>query len=437
MAKQQIQSNRAPTRKQIAFSRRERQQLRMIYIGLGIVGALILTVLAFGLLQTFVFEPNAPVASVNGVEIITRDYQNRVRYERFVLEDEYAQISQQLAALQQPGNEQLAQFLQGQYEQRANQILQQRALVDRQTVDVMIEDKLVEAEAQKRGITVTPEEITEYIHRFLASQSGGLTAAAATEMATARAEASATAALWTPTPTFTPSPTITPTAEITQPTGTPTNTSTPTPTPTPNIIDEATLSTRYTEWLQTLADRAEIGQAEYEQFVRTFILREKLQEALGEEVPTSAEHAHARHIFVETEEEAKDVIERLEKGEDFADVAAELSTDEEGAAQDSDLGFVPRGTVIGPVDEALFTLPIGQVSEPIKSDIGWHIIEVLEREERELSPADYRRAQSQAYIDWLEEARATATIEDFWSVDKAPRDTLLEQPPLVPTPALP
>ncbi|MFC1976586.1 hypothetical protein ACFLXQ_09320, partial [Chloroflexota bacterium] len=57
---------------------------------------------------------------------------------------------------------------------------------------------------------------------------------------------------------------------------------------------------------------------------------------------------------------------------------------------------------------------------------GWHVIEVLEREERELTPADYRFSQQLAYRNWLDEARAAAAVEDFWSIDKAPEDPLLE-----------
>ena len=80
------QSSREPTRRQVAHSRKEREQLRLLYMGLGGVGLLILLVLAFGLIQTYVIEPNSPVAVVNGQEISTLDYRRRVQYERFLLE---------------------------------------------------------------------------------------------------------------------------------------------------------------------------------------------------------------------------------------------------------------------------------------------------------------------------------------------------------------
>lgn len=435
MAKRDTGSGRGPTRKQLARSRREREQLRLVYMGLGLVAVLVVIVLAIGAYQTYILEPNSPVATVNGTEITTRDYQTRVRYERFVLENQYLQILNQREAAAQSENQQMAQFLVSQYDQLANQILQQRSVVDRNTVDTMIEDKLIEAEATRRGITVSEEEITEYINRLLARQLGGLTAAAATETATARAEASATAALWTPTATLTPSPTLTATEEITRLAATPANMSTPGPTPTANVIDENALSTQYTEWLNALAKNADVDETEYRQIVRTIVLMKKVGEALGQEVPRIALQAHARHILVETEDEAKQVIKRLNQGENFADLAAELSTDPGSASAGGDLGFVPRGRFVKPVDDAIFTLPIGQVSEPIESQFGWHVIEVLEREERELSPLDYRASQRQAFDEWLTKARTEAAIEDFWSLDKVPPGSQLEpQQALPPSP---
>ncbi|MBN1217356.1 MAG: peptidyl-prolyl cis-trans isomerase [Anaerolineae bacterium] len=210
------------------------------------------------------------------------------------------------------------------------------------------------------------------------------------------------------------------------------NTPTPAPTPTLYVVDSSSLGTQYTAWLEALAENAGIDEATYRQIVRTFILRDKLQEVLGAEVPEVAEQAHARHILVETEEEAQEVITRLQAGEDFADLAEELSKDTGSSMSGGDLGFVPQGRFVAPIDEAVFTLPVGQISDPIESEFGWHVIEVLEREERELSPADYQLSQRLAYNDWLEKARSQAIIEDFWTVDKVPEDPLYEQQSQIP-----
>jgi parvulin-like peptidyl-prolyl isomerase len=421
MAKKEIQSSRGPTRRQVALSRKEREQLRIFYLGLGVVGALIIIVLAVGLTQTYIIEPNAPVAIVNGKEIITKAYHRQVQYERFLLQQQLNQLLQQQASLPEDNDDQFSQFLRNQYQQLTNQLLQQLSIVDRQALDNMIADELIADETAKRNITVSEEEITEFINRSLANQAGGLTEAAASETSTARVEASATAAAWTPTPTFTPSPTLTVTETMTEPTATPANTATPAPTPTLNIIGAETLAGQYRQWLDTLAQEVDIDEAEYRQFIRKTILQDKLRAAIGDETPRFAEQVRARHILVETEEAAKEVIERLEAGEDFADLAAELSQDTSSATNGGDLGFAPRGRYVAPVEEAVFTLPIGQISEPIETQFGWHVVEVLEREkERELSPADYSRSQRTAYDTWLNNALNSAEIEDLWSADKAP-----------------
>lgn len=428
MAKKETEAARGPTRRQIALSRKEREQLRTFYLALGLVGVLIIIVLAVGLVQTYIIEPNAPVAIINDKEIVTKAYQQRVQYERFLLEQQLNQLLQQQASLPEDNDDQFSQFLRNQYQQLTNQLLQQRTIVDRQALDNMIADELIAEEAARRNITVSEEEISESINLALASQTGGLTEAAASETSTARAEASATAALWTPTPTFTPSPTLTVTETITEPTVTPADTATPAPTPTFNIVDTETLADQYRQWLDTLAQEVGLDEAEYRQLIQKTILQDKVRETIGDELPRFAEQVRARHILVETEDEAKEVIERLEAGEDFADLAAELSQDTGSAASGGDLGFAARGRYVTPVEDAVFTLPVGQISDPIETQFGWHIIEVLEREmERELSPADYSRSQLTAYDTWLNNALNSADIEDLWSADKAPPDPFLNQ----------
>lgn len=421
--KREAESAQTPTRRQIALSKKEREQQRMIYMGLGLVGVLVLVVLAVGLIQTYVIAPNAPVGSVNGEEITTHEYQNRVYYDRFVLDDQLEQIRTELANLG-PADEtdQLGQFVRNQYQQYASQLLQQRSLVDRQSFDNIITDRLVAAEAAKRGLTVTEDDITEAINRQLAGRQGGYTQAAINETSTAQVEATATAALWTPTPTFTPSPTLTTTQELTA-TATPAPTTEPAPTATPKILSTAELSTAYTDWIAHVTDVTGLSEAQYRADVGQSVLRQKLRQALADETPRVAEQVNVRHILVDTKEEAEAVIKRLNDGEDFAAVAKEVSKDTGSAEKGGELGFAPRGSFVKEFEDAAFSLPIGQISDPIQSQFGWHVIEVLARENRELEPYDYAQKQRAAFDDWLTSARQSATIEDFWTQDKAPADT--------------
>jgi peptidyl-prolyl cis-trans isomerase C len=98
------------------------------------------------------------------------------------------------------------------------------------------------------------------------------------------------------------------------------------------------------------------------------------------------QEVHARHILVATEAEAKEVAERLKKGEDFAAVAKEKSKDT--GAEGGDLGFFARGQMLKPFEEAAFALDVGQISEPVQTQFGWHIIKVEAKRDQPLPTFD-------------------------------------------------
>ena len=98
------------------------------------------------------------------------------------------------------------------------------------------------------------------------------------------------------------------------------------------------------------------------------------------------EEVHAKHILVGTEEEAKEVKERLTKGEDFATVAKEKSKDKN--AEGGDLGFFSRGQMLKPFEEAAFALDVGEISDPVQTQFGWHIIKLEEKRDQKLPGFD-------------------------------------------------
>jgi peptidyl-prolyl cis-trans isomerase C len=98
------------------------------------------------------------------------------------------------------------------------------------------------------------------------------------------------------------------------------------------------------------------------------------------------QEVRARHILVATEAEAKEVAERLKKGEDFATVAKEKSKDT--GAEGGDLGFFARGQMLKPFEDAAFALEVNQISEPVQTQFGWHIIKVEEKRDQALPTFD-------------------------------------------------
>lgn len=91
----------------------------------------------------------------------------------------------------------------------------------------------------------------------------------------------------------------------------------------------------------------------------------------------------ARHILVEDEAKAKEMKAKLDQGEDFATLAKENSTDPGSAEQGGDLGWFGAGAMVPEFEEAAYALDVNQISEPVKTDNGWHVIQVTEKKEKE------------------------------------------------------
>ncbi|MGI6659473.1 MAG: peptidylprolyl isomerase [Dethiobacteraceae bacterium] len=112
------------------------------------------------------------------------------------------------------------------------------------------------------------------------------------------------------------------------------------------------------------------------------------------------EEIDVRHILVETEEEAEEVLALLRAGEDFAELAKEHSQDPGSADKGGALGFNGRGSFVKEFEDAAFALPVGEYSEPVKTEHGYHIIEVLERKEaKEVEFADVKEQVKEALIE--------------------------------------
>jgi peptidyl-prolyl cis-trans isomerase C len=138
------------------------------------------------------------------------------------------------------------------------------------------------------------------------------------------------------------------------------------------------------------------------------------------------EQVHARHILVQTEAEAKDIVAQLNKGADFGTLAKQHSKDP-GAAQGGDLGFFKKGDMVPEFADAAFALKPGQFSQtPVHTQFGWHVIKVEERKQDE-APSfeqahdELRQKMIQEDVQRvLKQARNDATVEKF-NIDGSPR----------------
>lgn len=111
------------------------------------------------------------------------------------------------------------------------------------------------------------------------------------------------------------------------------------------------------------------------------------------------EEVHARHILVAAEEEADAVKAELEAGADFAELARERSVDPSAQQNGGDLGFFSRGMMVGPFEDAAFALSEpGEISDPVQSDFGWHVIQLQAKRQSEPPPFEQVGQQLQQQV---------------------------------------
>jgi peptidyl-prolyl cis-trans isomerase C len=181
---------------------------------------------------------------------------------------------------------------------------------------------------------------------------------------------------------------------------------------------------------QSLADRPDVKRRLV--FDRNRLLMESLLQDAGKSaLSDDAEHkvyeeavkqvkneeeVHARHILVPTEDEAKAILAQLKGGADFATLAKEKSKDP-GAAEGGDLGYFTKEQMVPEFADVAFKLPKGQLSDPVKTQFGWHIIKVEDKRTRPTPTFDQVKPQIENYVahraqaDLVENLRKSATVE--------------------------
>ena len=156
---------------------------------------------------------------------------------------------------------------------------------------------------------------------------------------------------------------------------------------------------------------------ELEQKVTEESIRDGYEQFLKDNPPT--EELHARHILVETEEKAKEVLSEIQGGKDFAEAAKEHSTGPSGP-NGGDLGYFGADAMVKPFADAAFAMQAGEISSaPVQTEFGWHLIKVEDRRETPQPAFDEMRDQisqqlsQEAASEILEGLRGNATIEKF------------------------
>lgn len=148
---------------------------------------------------------------------------------------------------------------------------------------------------------------------------------------------------------------------------------------------------------------------------RSAIVGQKLLEHITGDVPETAAFVHARHILCDTLDDCQAALDRLNAGEPFDQVAADVSKDETSAARGGDLDWIARGMLpSAQLEQEIFLLQPGQRSGVVQTDFGFHIIEVLERDEaREMSAEQRYTLREKLLMEWLDQRRRESEIEIY------------------------
>jgi parvulin-like peptidyl-prolyl isomerase len=396
MAKRSKTEERRPaaeeTRKQAHHRRRDEEKNRRLLIGLGAVAAILIILIGTGLIQELVIKPNQPIATVNQARISSQEYRKRVLFDWY----------------------------------QANNQVQDPQGSSVQVLDQMIDEELIREQARQRGITVSPDEVTTYLEEQFGYRRNP--------------------------PTPTPAPDISPTP---RPSPTPGGSPTPTPLPTPTPISLEAYQTAYKTYLERLGKTTGMKESDYRALAELDLLRQKLFEAAATDVPTTEEQVRVQHILVRivepqptaalpegqpqptpnpsaqptpvpvTADQAlariSEIKKQLDAGADFAALAKQYSEDTGSRDEGGELGWFGKGRMVAEFEDAAFKLQPGQVSDPVKTQFGYHLIKVEERDPaRSIDPSSLQQKKYEAFQKWLSDLRTAAKVERNWSLDKVP-----------------
>ena len=197
-------------------------------------------------------------------------------------------------------------------------------------------------------------------------------------------------------------------------------------------------------------------------FARKKLLMEGLLQSIGKEALTDEamhkvydeavkqigdeKEVHARHILFrvaagdekaskEAEEKIKAVIARLKKGEDFAKVAGEVTEDPSGKANGGDLGYFSKDQMVPEFSEAAFKLENGQISDPVKTQFGWHVIKVEDKRVKPAPKFEEVKPQIENFVVRKAQAELVTKLRAEAKIERMDKPAKADDKPAAPAPA--
>lgn len=338
-------------RRHRSLRQKEARIRRRIIIITSITLVLVAGLIAYGLLNEYVFKQRRAIAVVNQDKISVGAFQRRLRFEQDNLVsqiNQYIQFGQQFAS--QGGSNPFQSII--------DQLVSDLSAPENYSLtvlDTMTEEALIRQLAAQYDVSVSPDDVQLYIEGQFGYDRNA-----------------------TPTPTPEAGNAVTGTVAAGG-----------------NITAEE-FQSRYNQFIADLGTKQSVTEEEFRQMVATQLMRERLIEVAPLEVDATDEMVHVRAIVAQTTADplepvkaeadalakAFEVRKRIvENGEDFGEVAKEVSEDPGSAPDGGELGWISKGQTVPEFEDAAFSLPVGEVSQPVKTDFGFHLIQVEEKNE--------------------------------------------------------
>jgi peptidyl-prolyl cis-trans isomerase C len=414
---------------------------------MGVATALIVVVLGAGLINEYFIKPRHVLATVDGTDIRRRDYWkvrsvdliNQISlYRQYASFVDQSQSQQYLSMAQQAADE-----LDG---------LWGSTKTDESTLEKMIDDQVYLKSLGEFDLSISDEDVKNFTDQQFQPSNAPIftptptptlipqradwatqTAEAELNPPTSEGSPAATPIGGTPeaasspgtpplgasTPNATASPNASPinaatpvTSPLASPEGSPE--ATPVESPTPNQEQaRQTAEAGFDDYKDVVFDEAHMSQGDYERLiVRPSIARQKINEALEAPIGQAAEQVHAAHILVDTKDLADQIYQEVTApGADFGKIASEQSTDTSTAPNGGDLGWFTRGEMVKPFEDVAFGLKPGEISQPVNTQFGWHIIKVFDhQQDRAMTEDQISKLKESTVKNWLDARKSEMDI---------------------------
>ena len=438
-----IEETKHASQKHIVRSQKEMDQKKKLIIGTIIVTALALAVILYGVLDQIVFLNNKTVTTVNSQKISLKDYKEMAMYSRYQMKEQYNYNNYIFQVLGEDPS--VAQSFASNMIQIINDLAPENAITfGQQIIDSLIDSTILEQQAKEMGITVSEDEINKKIEEiFEYNVEDKATATPFPTLIPTQPMSKEQLALVTVTPIPTLEPTqaeeaSSPTVEATlavEPTAVAELTEEPTPFPTPTAYTLEGFQAEYSKYMDTLKEY-QISEKFFRNLVRLELMKDKVKASVTKDITPVQDQVWARHILVADKTVADILYQRLTSGkEDFAVLAAEASIDTGNNTSGGDLGWFPRNTMVKEFETAVFDdLAVGEISQPIETKFGYHIIQKLGEEQRSVSESQYTSILTTAYNYWLTDIKDASTIKtnDIW-MKNVPVDITITQQEIPPS----